>query len=59
MFETAVKEESFHRADGYVDSLRAVDADESLVSGSERRLSAAREAQRLSGTVGGKFRDLW
>ena len=57
MFETAVKGESFHRADGYVDSLRAVDADESLVSGSERRLSAAREAQRLRGTVGGKFRD--
>ena len=56
-FEKALEEEAFDRADGYVDSLRAADADDSLVSGLERRLTAAREAQRLRGTVGGKFRD--
>ena len=56
-FEEALKEEAFDRADGYVDSLRAVGADASVVSGSERRLSAGREAHRQRSIVGGKFRD--
>ena len=56
-FEKALKEEAFDRADGYVDSLRAVGADASVVSGSERRLSAGREAHRQRSIVGGKFRD--
>ena len=56
-FEEALKEEAFDRADGYVDSLRAVGAEASVVSGSERRLSAGREAHRQRSIVGGKFRD--
>ncbi len=55
MFEKTLEEEAFDKADGYVDSLRAVNVDDSVLSGFERRLSAARKAQRLSGTVGGKF----
>ena len=54
-FEKTLEEEAFDKADGYVDSLRAVNVDDSVLSGFERRLSAARKAQRLSGTVGGKF----
>ncbi len=56
-FEEALEDEAFDRADGYVDSLRAVDAEASTLSGLVRGLSAGREAQRLRGTVGGKFRD--
>ena len=57
MFEEALEEEAFDKAGGYVDSLRAVDAEASTLSGLEGRLSAARETQRLRRTVGGKFRD--
>ncbi len=57
MFEKTLEEEAFDKAGGYVDSLRAVDAETSTLSGKEGRLSAARETQRLRRTVGGKFRD--
>ena len=56
-FEEALEEGAFDKADGYVDSLRAVDVDDSVLSGFERRLSAAREAQWQRWTVGGRFRD--
>ena len=51
-FEEALKEEAFDRADGYVDSLRAVGADASTLSEKESRLSVAR-----SWAVGRVFRD--
>ena len=51
-FEEALEEEAFDRADGYVDSLRAVGADASTLSEKESRLSVAR-----SWAVGRVFRD--
>ena len=51
-FEEALEDEAFDRADGYVDSLRAVEVDEPLLSEITERLSIAREFP-----VRRKFRD--
>ena len=51
-FEEALEEEALDKADAYVDSLRAVDVDESVLSELTGRLSKARED-----AVGWRFRD--
>ena len=53
-FEETMEEEALDKAGVYVDSLRAADAADSLVSGLERRLSSAREEANWAGR---KFRD--
>ena len=54
-FEDALGGNDFAMADRYVDSLRAVNADGTVLSRLSGRLSAAREAERQR--VGRKFRD--
>ena len=56
-FEEALGDRDFDMADRYVDSLRAVNADGTMLSRLSGRLSGAREREADSHRVGRRFRD--